>query len=934
MAEVINVLASDTYVREYMKEQIKKAYPDMDVGDNSAFDDIFIKPMISLFAPVLSKLASIELKSNLKYYPAYSDAELDDFGENNFGVYRAKGTIATATQIFGFSKITSSGITIPQGTIVTTAGGLIFYVTTTVKYTREQAQSLFNVTTQAYEVVATISSSGVGTAYNVGENTITICNTNFSNNLIYTKNKTAAAGGTDSEDSATYVQRLLTYYVSQYLGTAPGYENMLKNLYPILSDVKVIGYRDDGMERDTIDVVSIDANGDVEFEEHDDGKYYAKIIQKHIGGCVDIYVRGSEYAVNDVTIPISSKIRVISGAAKDITLRNSETLNSISHDVKYLFDTDIEDDTCKASAVKFSTAIYESFDSDHTENKFNQYDPDLTFNIVAPTDESPLYGLKFPVYTGKRGAVYYSISPNADYCIIELDTAKSNVSYAKNHLEIYTSTASSLTASTTWTKVENLNMSVVDLDKMSVLSIILEGAFLPDNGLVMINVTDANCYLKTFAIGTSSSTLSTDIPESLNMTDILPDDEPYAVRSDISETKYVGDNIVHWANISDTEEAANAISSSGVVSRPDKTLDVTMRAMLIQDGALVSVSYKLKVKSKYSDTWDVSDTYSDDAAKTVIIVTDNITESVNAALAYKVYDADTGDQDMNESFSVGYTDNEVPAPVTGGVLSASYVVNEHTWTIEDYNDWRNQYALIFGGESTLPEISGAENTDIYDFYSAYSVYKKNLGLTQELISGSDNKNHIYDKYYIGSCQERAFVTIKSDYQAQLLGLPSTSDNPEINIRVPYNKTINEVKDVLYSRYNKIITADVLVKEGARKPVNVAIKIVTVGGESLSSTQKAQVQSVIESVFAMADIGGRIEQSDIVGALYTDSSTSQFVEYCSLPLYAFYSPNDISGESADTEIHTTDDDKKYNAGDIISAGASEYLYLNKCLIVNA
>ena len=120
--------------------------------------------------------------------------------------------------------------------------------------------------------------------------------------------------------------------------------------------------------------------------------------------------------------------------------------------------------------------------------------------------------------------------------------------------------------------------------------------------------------------------------------------------------------------------------------------------------------------------------------------------------------------------------------------------------------------------------------------------------------------------------------------------------------------------------DRIITADVLVKEAARTPVNVAMKINIKNGAELTSAMRAQIQAAVSQLFSDAGINGKIEQSDIVGKLYTDPTTSAFVEYVRLALDAFYTPDDVNAEIVNN-----------NEGDYIQADEKSYLYLNKLLI---
>ena len=291
----------------------------MDTSENSAFDDIFIKPMISILQPIFPILTNVELKSNLKYSEFLTDDEIEDIGENNYAVYRNTGSTATALQTFGFSRVPETGITIPQGVIVSTSDGLLYSTSYSSTYSRSEMQKSYNATTQTYDISTYVTASEIGSSYNVGENTITICQTAFSDYLAYTTNAVPATGGSDSEDIESYVYRCLTYYANQHLGTRAGYERALKQKAEQLTDIKIIGYQDVGMERDTIEVIDRDKDNKIIYlsSESDPNVKYSRTMERHIGGCVDIYVRGSEYAVETLSPSANSNIICIDGPIEE-----------------------------------------------------------------------------------------------------------------------------------------------------------------------------------------------------------------------------------------------------------------------------------------------------------------------------------------------------------------------------------------------------------------------------------------------------------------------------------------------------------------------------------------------------------------------------------------------------------------------------------------
>ena len=83
---VVNVLDFENFIRQFMSEQIKKTQPDMDTGENSSFDDIFVKPMVAIVQQIMQSVSLIEYRTNLKYADMLTDDQLNDIGVNNYAV--------------------------------------------------------------------------------------------------------------------------------------------------------------------------------------------------------------------------------------------------------------------------------------------------------------------------------------------------------------------------------------------------------------------------------------------------------------------------------------------------------------------------------------------------------------------------------------------------------------------------------------------------------------------------------------------------------------------------------------------------------------------------------------------------------------------------------------------------------------------------------
>ena len=57
--------------------------------------------------------------------------------------------------------------------------------------------------------------------------------------------------------------------------------------------------------------------------------------------------------------------------------------------------------------------------------------------------------------------------------------------------------------------------------------------------------------------------------------------------------------------------------------------------------------------------------------------------------------------------------------------------------------------------------------------------------------------------------------------------------------------------------------------------------------------ESRIKSSIISYFNTYKLGNSVEESDIVGWLYTDPSVSEMIQYVALPFDAFYVPEDVN-----------------------------------------
>ena len=839
----------EQFIREYMKEYIKKSQPDMDISENSAFDDIFIKPMIAIMKPIFPILANTELKSNLKFSKYLTDEEIEDIGVNNYAVYRDTGTMATTLQTFGFSRVPERGITIPQGVIVSTQSGLMYTTSYSTTYSKTEMQRSFNSATQTYDIIASVRANGIGSMYNVGENMINICQTTFSEYLVYTTNKSAVTNGSDNESIDSYISKCLTYYVNQHLGTRPGYRRDLMQKAKQLSDIKVIGYQDKGMERDTIEVVQKDVNnktvfGDpVQYPEDEDKYRYALTQTKHIGGCVDIYVRGSEYAVETLQAPINSNIIClegpIDGESLSVVTGASSVPQSVRHNVRYITSTATKIPDYKGELI---------------ETKYNV--------IQASDDAGDIMGIV--VVSDKTKKEIIAIGERINEQVTFKDIFDGETVVPANPLAFKPGE---------YPLIKKISFEGQDLDVSFERD--------PEEG------TDPMGYIR------------------VNNTNRL---------LTVSSSDWGTDNLLFTLKMTLKGKYNNDI---------EYTVTKKFLAAAVRDDSV-----------SYSKSYDVL------ADTAVIFVEERFETPTAVTVKYTFLDKDA-DQYMNETYMVGYDRKliELKAPLSESLLSVYYEKNGSAWTNSDFNDWALQLKRCsFDAAAQVVDVDTVDSEE-RDLIDTARLLRYRLSMNR-IIEGdeidddglsSSHDVHKYDSYYKNSSQEKVFLTLQNgsneeEFQNLFQLLPNTSasgsdtDYSGLSVQYSYNNTLHNIQTSMFNDDDRIITADVLVKEAFRTPVNVAIKINLKNSAELTSAMRAQIQAAVSQLFSDAGINGRIEQSDIVGKLYTDSTTSGFVEYVRLALDAFYVPDDINAEI-----------EYKNAGDYIQADEKSYLYLNKMIM---
>jgi hypothetical protein len=309
----INVSDLNSFIQDYMLNELKAKYPDIDTTPSSPINDIIINPHKAILSPIIEEVNSMEMMSNLDNAANMSEEEMDEIGQGNYMMTRKGGSKAFGESVIALKTISDTvSLLVPEGTTFKSSDGLMYVTTQRFEFTPSELYSYYNPTTFLYEISVQVEAVDVGVQYNIGEGSISDIVNPFSANIAYVTNKLPMSGGTDKETNEQYASRIKQFYVSRQLGTRPGYIQFILENFPEIKDAYVAGYGDAMMTRDSATVTI-------------DGKTFTG----HIGGKIDIYTKGSTITSSTITL-ISKSNRL------PLVYNNVNLVSIVAHNSKDL----------------------------------------------------------------------------------------------------------------------------------------------------------------------------------------------------------------------------------------------------------------------------------------------------------------------------------------------------------------------------------------------------------------------------------------------------------------------------------------------------------------------------------------------------------------------------------------------------------------------
>lgn len=290
IAQVIDITES---TKQYIIRTIKEKHTDMDLSEGSPFVDMFVDPISPVIAPLVDLIGRIELKTNLNNAELMTEEELDEVAEGNYFFQRKQGGKSYGEVTFYLRSISEeNNFVIPQGVILSTDDGYKYQVISRHEFTPNDLYPMYNPENLMYEITVSVEGIDVGIEYDVEEGKIKNIDTPFSEKVVSVGNINKITGGESKESNGEFAERLKSFYISRNLGTSPGYKDFIIDNFQEVEEMHVSGKNDAFMMRDIITYKN----------------EYDELVSKHIGGKIDIYIRGETFDTDVKSIVVQNNI--------------------------------------------------------------------------------------------------------------------------------------------------------------------------------------------------------------------------------------------------------------------------------------------------------------------------------------------------------------------------------------------------------------------------------------------------------------------------------------------------------------------------------------------------------------------------------------------------------------------------------------------------
>ena len=233
----------------YIKNKIRNANSNIDLSEGSAVTNLMVNPLSTILQPLLDEQDKLINNVSLITPDAIAAGDVDGVAAN-FLVTRREANRSTGEVKFYYTG--PLAVTIPLGTVVSTADNVLFK--TTIAYTITKSDMASNV--EEYPLYCTdnipVECVALGEEGNVLANTIEKIVSSLTPAPVKVTNQQAAFGATAVETNSSLASRVKQTFVSNTVTNPNAIKKVIMDSYPDTKKVEVIGFGDPEMVRDII----------------------------------------------------------------------------------------------------------------------------------------------------------------------------------------------------------------------------------------------------------------------------------------------------------------------------------------------------------------------------------------------------------------------------------------------------------------------------------------------------------------------------------------------------------------------------------------------------------------------------------------------------------------------------------------------------------
>lgn len=350
---------------------------------NSAFYELMAKPIGVVNAQILYELETIIDRLTLTNYATLAEADMDRIVANLF-LSRRLGARATGSVRIYFSE--ALDVAVPEQTVFKDDQGLRYL--TTISYWFPAEELIVNKEGFYHYVDVRVEAEDEGEDYNIGAHLIVEVE-GLQAPWLRVDNLYAFAGGRDRETNTELYARARDALVSRTLTTKRGITTVLKEQFDWLTDMLVIGFGDDEMERDMVRHLTLESRAPLEIAD-----FYAKRAGQDIPVPHYLYKAIVEEGTNPTPAELALPAKEVS--QDDYHIVADDNLSYIFHQTNLIFEDDFARDD---STIVGNSWITGENDLPWGKELFNRecrlVNQKLILGIETITAEEELYLNKF-----------------------------------------------------------------------------------------------------------------------------------------------------------------------------------------------------------------------------------------------------------------------------------------------------------------------------------------------------------------------------------------------------------------------------------------------------------------------------------------------------------------------------------------------------------